>query len=399
MNSDHRYVVIGCGDLGAAALYWLARAVPGSGAVLGLEAGGTGPDAPPRDASRAVGLLQHRDAYAALARPALDTWRVLERVSGQRLVTETGGLVVEAEEAGGRAARRIGRYTAVADRHGVDVELLDAAALRRRWPQFRLAGTEQALHQRRSGILDARRADATHLALARGHGAEVRPHSPVRALRPAAGYVEVVTDDEVYRVEHVVVTAGARTNEVLAGVRELPLVVIDEQVTHHATPYLLDFSPERFPVFTWHGADTVDGFGVHGDVATKLVQRRPRATSPGGGSVDVSGVTVAADAADPLGRERRLAFLAEHVPGFGGPELSSTTHRHVTLPDQHLVLDTVPEAARISVGVGAADAPGFASLLGHVLADLATSGRTRHPIDAFSLDRRALLGAAPVSPV
>ena len=39
MNREHRYVVVGCGGLGSAALYWLARAAGSKeGAVLGLEA-------------------------------------------------------------------------------------------------------------------------------------------------------------------------------------------------------------------------------------------------------------------------------------------------------------------------------------------------------------------------
>ena len=396
MNTDHRFIVIGCGGLGSAALYWLART--GAGAVLGLERHELGHvRGASQDHSRIIRYAQHQDAYAALAPAAYEAWHEVEHESAQRLIVETGGLVIEDVEARAgldTGTRNIDGYAATARRHDVPVEVLDAAALTARWPQFRLAGSERAMFQARSGIVDAARANATHVALARAHGAEVREHAAVRALHPVGGHVEVVTDDETYRAEHVVVTAGARTNEVLAGVRELPLVVTDEQVTHHATPHLLDFSPERFPVFTWHGADTVDGFGVHGDVATKLVQHRPDATGPA-----ASAAPAPDDGSDPLGRERRLAFLAEHVPGFGGPELSSTTHRHATLPDHHLVLDTVPEAARISVGVGAADAPGFASLLGHVLADLATSGRTRHAIDAFSLDRSALLGAAPVSQV
>ena len=150
----------------------------------------------------------------------------------------------------------------MADRHGVDFDLLDARGIEARWPQFRLAGTEQAMYQRRTGIVDAARANATHVALARGHGAEIREHSPVRALHPTRDGVEVVLDDEVVRAEHVVVTADARTNEVLDGLVEIPLTVLQEQVTYYATPNLLDFSPARFPVFMWHGADNFYGFPV-----------------------------------------------------------------------------------------------------------------------------------------
>ncbi|PVZ04926.1 N-methyl-L-tryptophan oxidase [Actinomycetospora cinnamomea] len=385
-RSDHRYVVVGCGGLGSAAAYWLSRAA--GGRVLVLERHTLGHDhGASQDHSRIIRYAQHQDAYAALAPAAYAAWRDLERVSGQTLVAETGGLVIEDVESRlglATVGRNLGGYAAVADRHGVDFELLDARGVMRRWPQFHLHGTEEAFYQRRTGVVDARRADATHVALARGHGAEVREHSPVRALRPTAGHVEVVLDDEVIRAEHVVVTADARTNEVLDGLIRLPLTVTQEQVTSYATPNLLDFSSARFPVFTWHGADDFHdfhGFPVHGEVATKLGQHS------GGHEVPADTRT---DEPDPLRRKRQEAFLAEHLPGFGGPELSTRTRLCTIAPDQHDVIDTVPGTPRVSVAVGAGHAFTFASLIGRILADLATTGTTRHPIGAFALDRPAL---------
>lgn len=109
-------------------------------------------------------------------------------MSGQRLVTETGGLVIEDVDARRGVAtggRDVGGYAAVADRHDVDFEILGADAIMARWPQLCLGGHEQAMYQRRSGIVDARRSNATHAALARGHGAEIREHTTVRALHPS----------------------------------------------------------------------------------------------------------------------------------------------------------------------------------------------------------------------
>ncbi|GLZ47254.1 N-methyltryptophan oxidase [Actinomycetospora sp. NBRC 106375] len=383
-HPELRYVVIGCGGLGSAATYWLSRAV--GGRVLALERHALGHDhGASQDHSRIIRYAQHQDAYAALAPAAYAAWRDVERVSAQPLVTETGGLVIEdVESRQGLATggRDIGGYAAVADRHGVDFELLDARAVERRWPQFHLTGTEQAFYQRRTGIVDARRANATHVALARGHGAEIREHSPVRALRPCRDHVEVVLDDEVIRAEHVVVAADARTNEVLDGVADpLPLTVLQEQVTYYATPNLLDFSPDRFPVFMWHGADNFYGFPVHGEVATKLGQHM--------GGHEVTADTRTYDP-DPLRRKRQETFLADHVPGFGGPELYTKTCLYTIPPDQHYVIDTVPGEPRVSVAVGAGHAFKFASLIGRILADLATTGATRHPIATFALDRPAM---------
>src|SRR5690606_24319736 len=134
------------------------------------------------------------------------------------------GLVVEDREARraiDTGSRNIEGYTAVLDRYGVDHELLDAQELVDRWPQFRVGGSEQALYQSESGIVDAARACAVHIALARAHGAEVRARTPVRAVRPDGAGVAVVTDDGTVPADRVVVTADAWTNQVLAetGVR------------------------------------------------------------------------------------------------------------------------------------------------------------------------------------
>ncbi|MDL5159958.1 FAD-dependent oxidoreductase [Actinomycetospora termitidis] len=382
MTNDHRHVVVGCGGLGAAALYWLARATGGAhGAVLGLEAGQLGSD---RADGRLLGHAQRQDVYAELAPAAHDTWRAVERVSGRRLLVETGELLIEdGEDRLGPAT--LDGHRAVAARHGTVVEELDAHQVTARWPQFRLAGTERAIHQRHSGVVDVRRAEATHLALARGQGADVMDHTAVRALHPTRDHVEVVTDDGVLRAEQVVVTADALTTEVLEGVgRELPLTTLEEHVTTFATPHLLDFAGENFPAFRWYGAEHVHGHPVLGEVSTTLDQH-------------LDGHEVAADSgsteAATLRRKRREEFLAEHVPGFGGPELVSRTYRSTIATDRHLVLDTVPEAPRVHVAVGAGYGAAYASLIGRVLAELATAGRSRFPVDTFSLDRPALLDA------
>jgi sarcosine oxidase len=88
----------------------------------------------------------------------------------------------------------------------------------------------------------------------------VLDETPVRAVRPSGEGVEVVTDDQTYLADRVVVASDAWTNEVLRETRtRIPLTVTQEQVTYYATPNLKSFSPERFPVFMWHGGTTSTG--------------------------------------------------------------------------------------------------------------------------------------------
>ncbi len=364
VNREFAFVVVGCGSVGSAALYWLSRMAAPYATVLGLERGGPGR---PRADRGAVGFTGDRDAHAALASAAHDAWRQVECLSGQRLVTGTGGLVIEDPVPSARGT--VDRHLAVATRHGTAARELDPAGLAARWPQFRLAGGERAVHLPGTGIVDLTRADPTHVALARGYGAEIRCHAAVRALHATARHVEVVTDDEVFRAEHVVVAAGAGTDAVLDGVAApIPRTVVREQVTGYATPHLIDFSADRFPVFTWRGDGTFRGLPVHSDVATTLCR-------PG-------------EPVDPADRAR---FLDERLPGFGGPELYTTTRMSTIPADRGPVLDTVA-SGRVGVAAGMDRSPGLVSLAGRILAELACAGATRHPIAGLAIDRPALTG-------
>ncbi|MCD2198106.1 N-methyl-L-tryptophan oxidase [Actinomycetospora endophytica] len=380
----YRVIVVGCGGLGSAALHRLAAELgPG---VLGLEQFDLGHHrGASQDHSRIIRLAQHEPQYAALAAPAYKAWEEVEAESCQQIVTRTGGLVIEdrvARRGAATGTRNIEGYTAMFDRYGVAYELLDADDLVERWPQFRVRGGEQALYQAESGIVDAARANAVHVALARAAGAHVRANTPVRAIRPDGDGVVVVTDERTYRADRVVVASDAWTNQVLAetGPR-LPLTVLREQVTYYATPHLAEFAPSRFPVFMWHGAHNFYGFPVYGEVATKLGQH-------------MGGDETTADSRsfvpDDVRRDRYAAFVDDHLPRFGGPELYSKTCLYTVPPDQGFVLDRLPEHPQIVVAIGAGHAFKFAALIGSLLTDLALDREPAHPIDAFRIDRPAL---------
>ena len=223
MRTNYEAIVIGLGGLGSAALYRLARELGSS--VLGIEQFRLGHSrGASQDHSRIIRLAQHQSQYAALAPDAYSSWYEVEEESGVKILTRTGGLVIE--DPGGRDPERVGTrdiegYVAAFEEFGFDYELLDADALMEHWPQFRLRGGERAVYQEESGIVDAARANAVHVALARSQGGRILEETPVRAIvpDPNGDGVEVVTDHESYHARRVVVTADAWTNEVLKGDR------------------------------------------------------------------------------------------------------------------------------------------------------------------------------------
>ena len=99
--SNHEIIVIGCGGLGSAALYWLSRELGGS--VLGIERFELGhARGASQDHSRIIRLAQHQTQYAALAPYACEAFYEVERESGFQVLLKIGALVIE--DPTGRAA-------------------------------------------------------------------------------------------------------------------------------------------------------------------------------------------------------------------------------------------------------------------------------------------------------
>lgn len=128
-------IVVGCGGLGSAALYRLARRLgPG---VLGIEQFRLDHDrGASQDHSRIIRLAQHELQYAALAPHAYTAWREVEQESGQHLVTTTGGLVIEARQVRAgmdTGTRNIEGYAGVLKEFGIDYEFLEAGEIMAHW--------------------------------------------------------------------------------------------------------------------------------------------------------------------------------------------------------------------------------------------------------------------------
>jgi sarcosine oxidase len=82
---------------------------------------------------------------------------------------KTGGLVIEAPEERDPTkvgTRNVEGYAVAFEEHGFDYALLDHPELTDRWPQFHLRGSERAIFQKDSGLVDVRKANAVHVALA-----------------------------------------------------------------------------------------------------------------------------------------------------------------------------------------------------------------------------------------
>jgi sarcosine oxidase len=383
MRRAYEVIVIGCGGIGSAATYWLARQIRSD--VLALEQFALGHDrGSSQDHSRIIRRSYHDPSYTALAAPAYELWSEIEAESGVPLVLKTGGL--DLELLGTAGPKDLSHCAATMAADGIPYDELNAQDVMARWPQFRLPEQARGLYQADSGLVDAGKANAVHTALARLHGAVIRDQLPVRAIRSTATGVEVVTDDGGFSAGHLVIAAGAWTNSLLGNLGiQWPLTVTQEQVTYFATPHLRDFAPDRFPIWIWRAPEEYYGFPVYGEVATKAGQDV--------GGDEVTAETRTFEPSLPT-KERLVRFLETTIPRFLGPELYTKTCLYTMPPDRHFVIDAAPGHPRVTVAVDAGHAFKFATLIGRILSQLALGGQTEYPIDAFRADRPALTDPA-----
>jgi sarcosine oxidase len=136
-------IVLGLGAMGSAAAHQLAK----RGAdVLGIDRyspphafgsshGGT------RITRLAIGEGEY---YTPLAMRAHEIWREIENETGANLLTTNGGLVISSDDK--LSKTHVDGFfqntVAAAKRFGITHELLDAAEIRRRYPQFRIGNEE-----------------------------------------------------------------------------------------------------------------------------------------------------------------------------------------------------------------------------------------------------------------
>jgi sarcosine oxidase len=384
---DWDVIVVGLGALGSAAVHW-AAARPGT-RVLGLERFELGhANGASADHSRIIRLSYHRPDYVRLAKRAYATWaEVQAQAGGEPIVTVTGGLDLWPTD----PAIPRDDYADSLGAEGVPYELLDGAEVRRRWPQWRLDDDVTAIWQAQGGLADPYRGNAAHRDLASRNGATLRDRTPVTAIRATAGGYEVDAAGETHTASRVILTADAWTNELLASFdRRLPVTVTQEQVTYFGCPDPAAFAPDRFPVWIWMDDPSFYGFPTYGEPG-------PKAAQDCGGTPTTPGTRTFEPDADAFGRVR--SFLEHHLPGALGPPIRTSTCLYTLTPDRDFVVDRVPEAPGVLVGLGAAHGFKFASVLGRILVELALDGETPSApeLGAFAIDRPILRETAPAT--
>jgi sarcosine oxidase len=376
-------IVVGGGLMGLATAYHLAR---DGRRVLLLEARGIGhQDGSSHGPSRIIRLTYQSEDYIALARASVALWRTLGEEAGESLLVQCGGF-----DFGPPDATNLAALGQAMSRAGGAHEVVDAAEIRRRFPQLTPPHDVVGFYQADYAMLPADRCIELLAVGARVAGAEVREHEPVLAVAPSGGGVQVRTGTATYRADSAVLANGSWIGPFAAALGlPLPLTVLKEQLAYFEPADPASFMPGRFPLFIqrFSGSRTFGSvFPLLGEPrgVKVLLDRLGPVIDPGDPDRTIE--------ADLLGRVERYA--AETVRGLTGLVLAATSCRYTMTPDEDFVIDTHPEHPQIVIA-SACSGHGFkfGIEIGRILAALALRQAPGSDLARFRLGRPSLTGA------
>lgn len=367
-------IVVGLGAAGSAALYNLARRRV---RVLGIERFTPGHDRGSSHGSTRIirlGYFEH-PSYVPLLRRTYELWAALEKASRRKLMHITG--IAEIGPLDGTLVPG----TLLASRsHHLPHEVLKADTVMQRFPAFRIPSDYVGVTQADGGFLEVEQAIEAQVELAKTAGAEVRTGVAVRSIARSANGARVTTDQESIEADIVVVCAGAWVKQLLPDL-PVPLRATRQVMAWFEPRDPGVFANGRFPVFlleSRHGMHY--GFPPHGGDGVKIAKHhhRDQEVDP-----DDTNRTVA-----PMDEGLIRAAIAEHIPAANGRMTAAKTCLYTVTPDHDFIIDQMPgNPTAIVASPCSGHGFKFAPVLGEILADLATNGRTGHDIARFRLAR------------
>lgn len=382
MASNHFDVIVaGIGSMGAPACWYLAC----SGyKVLGLEQF----DIPHDQGSHAGQSRIIRKAYyehsnyVALLERAYHNWKVVEQQTGAKLYYETGLLYF-----GEPSSILLKGTRETAHQYNIPLDILDAEQAAPRFPTTNFQPHHQVLFEPQAGFITPEKSIAVYATDAMAKGAAIRAREKLLSWQQAGHLIHVKTDKNTYTADKIIFTTGAWTNKI---VHALPAALhVTRQLIAWVRPrHWNEFSLGNFSCWFLNDDDgnLFYGFPIlppaefGGPIGLKLAHHKP------GDQTDPDHV----NRSFAPGEEKTLLnVLNKYFPGAAQNVLTLKTCLYNNSADADFIIDFLPGSdKRVIVATGfSGHGFKFASVVGEIVADLATKGKTDMPIDFLTFNR------------
>lgn len=386
-NNNFDVIVVGLGAMGSAAVYQLAKKHK---RVLGIDQ-----FAPPHANGSSHGetrvtrqAICEGDEFVPLVLRSHEIWRDLEKQTGVDLMTLCGGLMMTDEiNVTNHTSLYFEKTIASAKKFNIRHELLRASEIRKKFPQFRLKGSEIGYCEFNTGFLRPERCISVQLALAQKLGASLHINEKVVDIEPVStDKVIVKTTNGSYVGGKVILAVGPWIQSLLDK-EYRHLFKIYRQVLYWFE-YLESvlYSPQRCPIYMWetnsqkgealYGFPAVNGLGGGIKIAFEQFDVET--------DVDTTPRNITAG-------EKSQMYQQYVFPNFHGITqnvMKTVTCMYTATPDLKFIIDNHPKFPQLLLA-SPCSGHGFkhSAAIGEVLAQLAVDGKNTIDISKFTIDR------------
>jgi len=378
MVASYDVIVVGLGTAGATVCMELARR---GRSVLGLDA-----FSPPHDRGSHHGRSRsirraylEGTAYVPMALRAWELWRRLEHDTGSELLVETNNLTL-----GPAGAPAVEGFFKSAQAYNIPFEALNAAQVKRRWPQLSPPAGFVAGLEIEAGILFPEKCISALLGEAASAGADLQIEEPVTGWEETPAGVEVETTRGRYEAGGLLLAAGVR-NKVLAG--PYGALLSSKRVPVHWVfpPSGSDYFLGAFPVNFWQVPKTSDAekTGFFEFYALPAVGGAAVKTAPHN---DLADCNPEATPRKATAAEEAVirSVLRKTLPGLASRPVRSQICFYTLTADGHFLLGPLPESPRVFIAALAGHGFKFAPVLGEILADILEGKAPAWDVGMFS---------------
>jgi monomeric sarcosine oxidase len=386
--------VIGLGAMGAATLYQLAK--------RGVSVVGIDRFTPPHDQGSSHGetritrqAVGEGSAYVPLVLHSQRIWRELEAELGVELFEQCGFLAITSSKTSTShhgKANFTESTLEVARAYSIEHEVLDAPAIRRRFPQFApVLDSALGYFEPGGGYVRPEHCIAAQLTMAKRLSAEIVTGATVTGLRSEDGSTAVTLDGDTITARKVIVCAGMWSAELLGAPFDHLLKVCRQNLYWFEVAQPSIF-PKNSPTFILS----------HGPTDQDICYGFP--PIPGEGSMKIA-TEQYADTTTPnelcrqvTPEECEIMFrtqLAGKIAGTTSETARTSVCTYTVTPDFGFIIDWHPQLANVVV-VSACSGHGFkhSAAIGEALAQQHVEGESDADLSAFSLRRFSARSAA-----
>src|SRR5687767_3820859 len=384
VNNFYDIIVIGVGSMGASTCYFLSQR---GYKILGLEQFDIAHEQGSHTGQSRIirkAYFEH-PGYVPLLNRAYENWKTFEAETGNTIYHQTGLFY-----AGNPDHIMVKGVKQSASSYNIPLENFKPASALKRFPQFNIPVDFEILFEPGAGFVTPEKTIMLYTKEAIKKGAEIHTKEKVLEWKKEGTVVIVITDKNIYRSNKLIITAGAWAGNMIPGL-ESKIKITRQFIAWIKPKKLHDYTLDNFPcwmiaddikrgVYYGFPALPVKAFG--GPEGLKLAHHYPgQVTDPD----NVNRQTTNEDV------ENLKYVLEKYLPGTFDSVLTAKTCLYANSPDEHFIIDKLPGYENhVTIACGfSGHGFKFVSVIGEILADLATEDKTSFPIEFLNANRFA----------